>query len=59
MKDNLFDLSDRVIVITGAAGLLGRQHADAISSAGGTPILLDMRLEPAKKLAKESKHNME
>ena len=55
MKDNLFDLSGRVIVITGAAGLLGRQHADAIASAGGTPILLDLSLEPVDKLANEIK----
>jgi NAD(P)-dependent dehydrogenase (short-subunit alcohol dehydrogenase family) len=55
MKENLFDLSGRVIVITGAAGLLGRQHADAIASAGGTPILLDLSLEPVAKLAKELK----
>ena len=55
MKENLFDLSGRVIVITGATGLLGRQHADAIASAGGTPILLDLSLEPVEKLAKELK----
>ena len=52
MKENLFDLSGRVIIITGAAGLLGRQHADAIASAGGTPILLDLSLGPVEKLAK-------
>jgi NAD(P)-dependent dehydrogenase (short-subunit alcohol dehydrogenase family) len=55
MKENIFDLSGLVIVITGAAGLLGRQHADAIASAGGTPILLDLSLEPVEKLAKEIK----
>ena len=55
MKENLFDLSGRVIVITGAAGLLGRQHVDAIASAGGTPILLDLSLEPVDKLANEIK----
>jgi NAD(P)-dependent dehydrogenase (short-subunit alcohol dehydrogenase family) len=55
MKENLFDLSGRVIVITGAAGLLGRQHADAIASAGGVPVLLDLSLEPVEKLAKELK----
>jgi NAD(P)-dependent dehydrogenase (short-subunit alcohol dehydrogenase family) len=55
MKENLFDLSGRVIVITGAAGLLGRQHADAIASAGGAPVLLDLSLQPVEKLAKEIK----
>ncbi len=52
MKVNLFDLSGQVIVVTGAAGLLGRQHADAIASAGGTPILLDLSLEQVEELAK-------
>jgi NAD(P)-dependent dehydrogenase (short-subunit alcohol dehydrogenase family) len=40
---DLFDLSGRVAVITGGAGLLGEQHAIAISSLGGTPVLLDLR----------------
>jgi NAD(P)-dependent dehydrogenase (short-subunit alcohol dehydrogenase family) len=53
MKDNLFDLSGRVIVITGAAGLLGRQHADAIAFAGGIPILLDLVSESVEQLAQE------
>ncbi|HEY1220409.1 MAG: SDR family oxidoreductase [Bryobacteraceae bacterium] len=37
-----FDLSGRVAVITGGAGLLGRQHARAIAGAGGIPVLLDV-----------------
>lgn len=40
--ENTFRLDGKIILITGAAGLLGRQHADAISSFGGTPILLDL-----------------
>lgn len=42
-----FDLRDRVIVITGGAGLLGVKHAEAIASEGGIPILVDLN----KKLA--------
>jgi len=44
MKDvrNLFDLSDRVAVITGGAGLLGQKHAEAIAAAGGRPVLVDI-----------------
>jgi NAD(P)-dependent dehydrogenase (short-subunit alcohol dehydrogenase family) len=53
MKENLFDLSERVVVITGAAGLLGRQHADATASAGGVPVLLDLNLEAVEKMAHE------
>jgi NAD(P)-dependent dehydrogenase (short-subunit alcohol dehydrogenase family) len=37
-----FDLTDRVVVITGGAGLLGLSHARAIHRAGGVPILLDI-----------------
>ncbi|TGL59752.1 SDR family oxidoreductase [Leptospira ognonensis] len=50
--NELFSLKDKVIVITGAAGLLGRQHADAIASAGGIPILLDLYKEPVEEYAK-------
>lgn len=38
----LFDLTDRVAIITGGAGLLGMSHADVIARAGGVPILLDL-----------------
>ncbi len=39
---NPFDLTGRVAVITGGAGLLGTQHAQAIASAGGVPVLVDL-----------------
>lgn len=45
MKKDLFDLTGRVAVITGGTGLLGQQHAEAIASAGGIPVLADIRLE--------------
>jgi NAD(P)-dependent dehydrogenase (short-subunit alcohol dehydrogenase family) len=52
-----FDLTGRVAVITGGAGLLGEQHARAIASAGGTPVLVDISAEravaKAAELAKE------
>jgi NAD(P)-dependent dehydrogenase (short-subunit alcohol dehydrogenase family) len=40
--DRIFGLQGRVAVITGGAGLLGRQHAKAIGMAGGTVVLLDI-----------------
>jgi NAD(P)-dependent dehydrogenase (short-subunit alcohol dehydrogenase family) len=39
---NLFRLDGQVIVITGAAGLLGRKHAQAVAAFGGIPVLLDL-----------------
>ena len=37
-----FDLSGRVAVITGGAGLLGVKHAEAIAEMGGIPLLVDI-----------------
>jgi NAD(P)-dependent dehydrogenase (short-subunit alcohol dehydrogenase family) len=39
---DLFDLTDRVAIITGGAGLLGLQHARAIAGAGGSVVLIDL-----------------
>jgi NAD(P)-dependent dehydrogenase (short-subunit alcohol dehydrogenase family) len=41
--DSAFDLTGRVALITGGAGLLGLSHARAIQDAGGIPVLLDLR----------------
>ena len=51
--DNLFSLSGKVIVITGATGLLGRKHAEAIACYGGTPILLDLSQQAVNNFANE------
>ena len=37
-----FDLTGKNILITGAAGLLGKQHAYAVAEMGGNPILIDI-----------------
>ena len=48
----LFDLSGRVAIITGGAGLLGQQHAKVIAEAGGIPVLVDIGVSaPEKKAA--------
>jgi len=51
--NNLFRLDGKVIVVTGAAGLLGRKHAEAIAVYGGHPALLDLSLEEVTELADE------
>ncbi len=37
-----FRLDNRVIIITGGAGLLGTKHAEAVLDAGGIAVLLDI-----------------
>jgi NAD(P)-dependent dehydrogenase (short-subunit alcohol dehydrogenase family) len=50
---NPFDLTGRVAIITGGAGLLGFQHALAIAGAGGTPVLVDIDQKRAETRAAE------
>ncbi len=44
----LFGLAGRVAIVTGGAGLLGIQHAEALALAGGIPVLVDIRGERAE-----------
>jgi NAD(P)-dependent dehydrogenase (short-subunit alcohol dehydrogenase family) len=37
-----FSLKDKIVVITGGAGLLGKMYAEAVEEAGGTAILTDI-----------------
>lgn len=57
----LFSLKEKVIIITGASGLLGRKHAEIIAEAGGIPLLLDLRQELLDEQAAElkSKYSVE
>lgn len=47
----LFRLDNRVAIITGAAGLLGEQHATALSDFGAHLILVDVKKDPCIALA--------
>src|SRR5688572_30468312 len=49
----IFDLTGRTAVITGGAGLLGGKHAEAIASAGGTPVLVDIAGDAAQERARQ------
>jgi len=44
---NVFDLTDKIAFITGGAGLLGRQHAEAILEFGGSAIIADCDIQAA------------
>lgn len=46
---DIFNLEGRVVIVTGAAGLLGKMHAEAIAAFGGHPVLIDL----SKKLVVE------
>jgi len=48
---DIFSLKGKIIVITGAAGLLGTKHAEAVAAYGGTPILLDLSKSLVEQLA--------
>ncbi len=49
---NLFDLSERVAIITGGAGLLGSEHAIALHDYGAKVILADYNLEKCEAAVK-------
>ena len=51
--DTLFRLDGKVIIVTGATGLLGRKHAEAIAAYGGTPVLLDLNQDVLTTFANE------
>jgi len=51
--ENLFRLDNKVIVVTGAAGLLGSKHAEAIAAYGGNPVLLDLSADATERIASD------
>ncbi len=48
-----FMLSNKIAVITGGAGFLGRKHAEAIIEAGGTAVLLDISEQAVDEAVRE------
>lgn len=46
-----FSIAGKICIITGGAGLLGRQHSIAVLEGGGIPVLLDISEEALKSAA--------
>lgn len=51
MSSNWFDLHGKVVIMTGGAGLLGKEYAHALSQAGAHVVVADIDLEAAKSVA--------
>ena len=51
----LFDISDKVIIITGAAGNLGSQYAEGLSEVGANVVLGDLDYTKCKQLSTKLK----
>jgi len=58
VSGDLFDLTGRVALITGGAGLLGLSHARAIHRAGGIPILLDVAYPDPRELRERAQFDV-
>ncbi len=50
---NIFNLKNRVVLITGGAGLLGQMHAEAIVQHGGTAVIADINDSKATDVARK------
>jgi len=50
---DIFSLNDKHIVVTGASGLLGQKHAEAVAAFGGVPILLDIEITSLNLLSED------
>lgn len=53
--NTLFSLKGKTIIVTGASGLLGRQHCLAIAQSGGIPLMLDINKKGLEELSKKIK----
>lgn len=50
MKDNIFDLSGKTLIVTGGAGLIGKKLCEILYDYGANIIIADINYKEAKKL---------
>ena len=55
MKNSLFDLEDRVIVVTGAAGVLAGGTARYLLEQGAKVVMLDLKQEVVDQIVADAK----
>ena len=55
----LFDLTGKVVIITGAAGMLGSRYAYGLSKQGANVVLADINFSECKKIEKDIKNSFE
>ena len=56
MRNN-FDITGKVVLITGGSGLMGRAHAEAVAEFGAIPVIGDIDLAPAANILENIEKN--
>jgi len=56
ITDNIFSLENKTVVVTGAAGLIGRAQCIALSKFGATVVACDIDLNKTKELLNDLNH---
>ncbi|HIJ99101.1 TPA: SDR family oxidoreductase [archaeon] len=51
MKDKMFDLAEKVVLVTGGTGLLGKEFCETLSDYGANVIVVDLNESDCKKQA--------
>ena len=57
IMNDLFSIKGKVVIVTGALGLLGKNHCKALCEAGGTVVVADMNQEKCIEFASQVLEN--